>query len=86
MRATKYRIIVEPLPLPSIQNGLHLVQKNHPSAVGSVVSVGSFVSEQWPELKAGDMVAIKPMGGVDFEFSGHKFKLMDRSEVLAIME
>lgn len=85
MIATRHHILVEPLPLPSVQSGIHLVQRHHPSAVATVVSAGPAVRRDWPELRDGAVVAIRPMGGTDFEHAGRRYKRMTKDDVLALI-
>ena len=85
MKATRRHLIVQPLPLPSIQNGVHLVARHHPSAVAAVIAIGPEIASEWPELSPGDRVAIKPMGGQDFEHRGFRLKRMTADDVLAVI-
>ena len=78
-----HRILVDPIPGETVQGGIHLVQRLHPPSTAKVVAVGSKV--EWPELKPGQRVAIRPMGGTAFDHDDKHLLMMPPEAVLGML-
>lgn len=86
MKTIREKIIVEPLPLPAVQGGVHLVRNHHPSPLATVLAIGGDIASQLPDLVVGARVAIRPMGGTELDFHGRKLRVMTLDDVLALVE
>ena len=53
--------------------------------VGKVVAVGTDEDLQ-EQVKVGDKILFAKYGGEEIEFDGHEYKIVQRSDILAVVE
>lgn len=81
------RILVEK-EFITVRRGILLSYKAPPSATARVVAVGTEMKTEWPELQAGQRVAVRPYSGEILEFEGHTLHLFQKEflkDVLAVI-
>jgi len=83
MKLLGKRILIDPVPAPTVQNGIMLAPRHHPPSTGHVYAVGTGV--EWPELRVGQLVAIRPMEGEPFEVEGRRLLLYEPVSVLGLL-
>jgi co-chaperonin GroES (HSP10) len=83
MKLLGNRILIAPVAAPAVVNGIFLAPRHHPPSTGHVFAVGSKV--EWPELREGQLVAIRPMEGEPFELGDRKLLLYEPKSVLGML-
>lgn len=84
------KVIVEPIAGPEKVGNIYLTdtEKEKPSQMGSVVSVGPGRQREDGyyvplPVGVGDVVLYGKWSGVDLESEGRKYKVLDRADILA---
>ena len=71
------RVLVQPdKPATRSAGGLMLIEHNHPSCTGRVISVGTKMTFDGKELQRGDRVAFRPFAGQKMRFDGVDVQLL----------
>lgn len=85
-KPTKNRVLVEPLIGQNSSIGGIFIPEAHRDTMPSeavVVALGNTITS---EVKIGDRVVINRFGGTDVKIENKMFKLLDPTELLAIIE
>ena len=65
--------------------GLLLVEKFHPPATGTVITVGERLKTEHSPLEAGQRVAFKPYGGTELPWRGKNLRVLEPGDVLGVI-
>lgn len=87
LRLLGRRILVEKEYI-TVRRGILLSYKAPPSATAKVVAVGTEMQKEWPELKPGQRVTVRPYSGEVLEFEGRTLHLFQKEflkDVVAII-
>lgn len=84
LRLLGNRILVRPDKGQEMARGFHLVERwRGPVTTGHVVAVGSKVN--WPELKEGMRVLVKPHSGEEFRHEEVSMRLFEPRDVFLVL-